>query len=69
MILNREQLFKKGKQKEEIHIEEWIDFFAERYGWTLPEIMDLPIPVFFALQEAIQKKNEREKRDMERKRR
>lgn len=52
------------KPKDEFNVEEWIDFLAERYGWTVPEIMDLPIPTFFALQTAINKRIERENKAM-----
>jgi hypothetical protein len=56
-----------NKKKEDFNIEEWIDFLAERYGWTYSEIMGLPIPVFFALQDAIKKRNEKERKAMEKK--
>ena len=56
------------KKADKFELAEWIDFFAERYGWTLEEVLNLPIPTFVALQEAISKKNEREKREMQRKR-
>lgn len=38
----------------------WIDVFAERYGWTINEILELPLTTFFALQEEIVKKKEKE---------
>lgn len=63
----RNNPFRKDVKTDDFRIEEWIDFLAERYGWTLDEIMDLPIPTFFALQKAIKDRLERERKAMEKK--
>lgn len=44
----------------------WVDFFAERYGQSPQTILDLPIPVFQAMQEAVNKRNEMEKKQIKR---
>lgn len=64
----RSNPFNAKKKEDDFFVEEWIDFLAERYGWTLPEIMELPIPVFYALIDAINKRNEKERKELEKKR-
>jgi hypothetical protein len=45
----------------------WVDFFCERYGWTVEEALELPIPTFYALQEAISHRNEQERKAIKKK--
>lgn len=52
------------KKEEPFNIVEWIDFFAERYGWSMKEVLELPIPTFYALLDVIKKKNELEKKEL-----
>lgn len=40
----------------------WADVYGERYGFTIQDFLDLPIPVFYKLREAMEEKSKRMKK-------
>jgi hypothetical protein len=56
--------FKKIDEKsfDEMEMWIWVDFFCERYGWTVDQVLNMRITTFYKLHEAIIERGELEKK-------
>lgn len=52
------QVDKQRFDEEEFWI--WVDFFCERYGWSIEQVFKMRVRTFYKLQEAIVERNKRE---------